>query len=367
MGELEAAHKEADAARKAKTQATDHCTADTASAVQAKQQEVDAVKREKEDLQLAMSLKEQELIEAKERIRKLQLEHGTTKEALQNANDKGADWKARLEDKMIELEQCQKRRSKAPVPEQTSPRPNPSTSVTLSQKQSGYRGCNKIGADAIDTQGFSIIGSNNVAVMGTDIDSRTCVLRGVVEFISDGSTATAWLDPNYRDPATDVPLCFPVSGTMQFFASVYTELFTEGTSAIEETVIVQIEPHGRLVIMGEQKSNVRVRLDNILYHPLMPFNDPPTTCAPYCFPAGVMGAGNVVTSGCVKYCTPTQFVRQHDTSLKPSDCRCTMLKRLDCFKRNGEANVVCGQFKKLMRMNLPDECGQICAGQLAAF
>ena len=57
--ELEAAHKEADAARKAKTQATDHCTADTASAVQAKQQEVDAVKREKEDLQLAMSLKEQ--------------------------------------------------------------------------------------------------------------------------------------------------------------------------------------------------------------------------------------------------------------------------------------------------------------------
>ena len=64
----------------------------------------------------------------------------------------------------------------------------------------------------MNTANFSIVSRKSLAVMGQDMDSRTCALRGVVKFISDGSTATAWLDPNYRDPATEMPLCFPVSG-----------------------------------------------------------------------------------------------------------------------------------------------------------
>ena len=105
-----------------------------------------------------------------------------------------------------------------------------------------YEGCTRVGAGAVNTTGFSIINKHNLAVMGDDINSRTCVLRGVVKFTSDGNTATAWLDPNYRDPDTGMPLCFPASGTMQFFASIVNP---KDTSEIERTVGLQIEPHGR--------------------------------------------------------------------------------------------------------------------------
>jgi len=258
----------------------------------------------------------------------------------------------------------------ASKPSQTSSASNPHDSTEIAKKVgSKMEGCTLVGDNAVNTTGFSIINKHNLAVMGKDIDSRTCVLRGVAKFTSDGSTATAWLDPNYRDPDTEMPLCFPVSGTMQFFAGIVNP---KDTSEIERTVGLQIEPHGRLVIIGRQPSDVMVRLDNILYHPLMKFNDAPQTCAPYCFPTSKLGQEGVAVSGCVKYCTPTQYVRQSDTSLSPSPCRCTMLKRLDCFKRNGQADIVCGQFKRLMETsdikgNPTEKCDQICAGQLVAF
>ena len=97
-------------------------------------------------------------------------------------------------------------------------------------------------SSVVDTTGFSMISSSSLVVMGQDVDSRTCVLRGVVEFTSDNTTATAWLDPNHRDPVTQMPLCSPISGTMQFLASIVNP---KDTLQIERTVALQIEPHGR--------------------------------------------------------------------------------------------------------------------------
>ena len=131
----------------------------------------------------------------------------------------------------------------ASKPAQTSSASNPHDSTEVAKKVgSKMEGCTLVGDNAVNTTGFSIINKHNLAVMGKDIDSRTCVLRGVVKFTSDGSTATAWLDPNYRDPATEMPLCFPVSGTMQFFASIVNP---KNTFEIERIVGLQIEPHGR--------------------------------------------------------------------------------------------------------------------------
>ena len=122
---------------------------------------------------------------------------------------------------------------------------NPDDSTEVAKKVgSKMEGCTLVGDNAVNTTGFSIINKHNLAVMGKDIDSRTCVLRGVVKFTSDGSTATAWLDPNYRDPDTEMPFCSPVSGTMQFFASIVNP---KDTSEIERTVGLQIEPHGRWI------------------------------------------------------------------------------------------------------------------------
>ena len=59
----------------------------------------------------------------------------------------------------------------------------------------------------------------------------------------------------------------------------------------------------RLVLIGKQSSDVMVRLDNILYHPLMKFNDAPETCAPYCFPTGVVGETGVAISGEIDHFT----------------------------------------------------------------
>jgi len=82
-------------------------------------------------------------------------------------------------------------------------------------------------------------------------------------------------------------------------------------------------------------------------------------------------------AGCTKYCTPTQYVRQKDGELKLSNCKCTMMKRLECYKYaskdpkvlSGEevSPTVCGQFKKLMEVSDPKNCEQICAGQLVTF
>ena len=83
-------------------------------------------------------------------------------------------------------------------------------------------------------------------------------------------------------------------------------------------------------------------------------------------------------AGCTKYCTPAQYVRQKDGNLKLSNCKCTMMKRLDCYKHvskdpkilSGEeasSPTVCGQFKKLMEVSDPKNCEQICAGQLVTF
>ena len=53
----------------------------------------------------------------------------------------------------------------------------------------------------------------------------------------------------------------------------------------------------RLVILGKQSSDVMVRLDNIMYHPLVPFNDAPKSCAPYCFPTSKLGEKGLAVSG----------------------------------------------------------------------
>merc|ERR1711977_290366 len=173
--------------------------------------------------------------------------HTAKQQELDTANEKSNELQSQLAEKQTELEQCQNQ-SAALQQEQASPS---DTAVAVSQKV--MEGCTRVGEGSVNTTGFSIVSRKNLAVMGQDMDSRTCVLRGVVKFTSDGGTATAWLDPNYRDPATEMPLCFPVSGTMQFFASIVNP---KDTSEIERTVGLQIEPHGRLVVLGDQPSDV---------------------------------------------------------------------------------------------------------------
>merc|ERR1711981_1418602 len=106
----------------------------------------------------------------------------------------------------------------------------------------------------------------------------------------------------------------------------------------------------------------------------MPFQFAPPSCAPYCFPAGEKGATDVTMIGCIKYCTPIQYEREHSDHTKPptvkqSPCKCTMVKRLDCWRRvdTGESVLQCGQFKMLQTMSDPDNCQQVCAGQLISF
>jgi len=248
--------------------------------------------------------------------------------------------------------------------------PKQSTSSTEQTAGSDFDGCRLI-RNQVDTSqpGFalkSVLKPANMVIMGTDVATRTCVLRGVVKFTSIDSTAIAFLDPNYRDPTTRMPFCFPMA-TMIFLASVADS---------NKTLALRIEPHGRMVIIGKEPRDVSVRLDNIMYHPLMQFSFSPKSCAPYCFPVGIKGKNGMPMSGCTKYCTPTQYERQQDGNLKLSTCKCTMMKRLDCYKHASkdskvlsgkEAPTVCGQFKKLMAISNPKKCEQICAGQLVTF
>ena len=77
--------------------------------------------------------------------------------------------------------------------------------------------------------------------------------------------------------------------------------------------------HFRLIILGEHQADLMVRLDSVLYHPLMEFNTYPDNCIPHCFPAGQIGKSGLGVagiwcielfhseacgSGCVKMCTP---------------------------------------------------------------
>jgi len=254
--------------------------------------------------------------------------------------------------------------------------PKQSTSSTEQAAGSDFDGCRLV-QNQVDTaqSGFalkSVLKPTNMLIMGADVANRTCVLRGVVKFTSIGSTAVAFFDPNYRDPTTRMPFCFPMA-TMIFLASVTDP----NGQQIARTVALQIEPHGRMVIIGKEPKDVSVRLDNIMYHPLMEFNTSPQSCAPYCFPAGNRGENEMPMAGCIKYCTPTQYVRQKDATLKLNKCKCTMMKRLDCYKHVSKdpevlsgvktSPTICGQFKKLMEVSNPKKCQQICAGQLVSF
>merc|ERR1712146_277137 len=176
-------------------------------------------------------------------------------------------------------------------------------------------------------------------------------------------------DPDLRDPDTKTPLCFPLAA-MIFFAGVVDN----ENSAIARSVAVQIEPHGRLRVVGgstgvsSKGQKVKIRLDGITYHPFLEFNAVPRTCAPYCFPPSKNGKKEMGSSGCTKYCTPAEYTRKSGNKLALNNCRCDMVKRLDCWIREGSPQLVCGQFKQLLKMHLLTEkrpatksqCGEVC-------
>lgn len=222
----------------------------------------------------------------------------------------------------------------------------------------------------------SVIRTQQRIIMGTTVQQRTCSLHGVVGFtVMDGSPV-AHLDPNLRDPVTGTPLCFPLSSVIFFAGVVDNE-----SSPIVRSVAVQIEPHGLLRMVAGSISavgatpgaKVLVRLDGITYHPFMPFNVVPRTCAPYCFALNTHGT-TMGSSGCIKYCTPAQYIRKSGNEIELNNCRCDMLKWLTCFMHEG-SQFRCSQFKQLLRMHLLSlkreaskaECGKVCAEQLSSL
>lgn len=278
------------------------------------------------------------------------------------AKTQAAAQKMKAAEKMMTVAKEAKATAKAKAKAKVA-KPQP---LFVQKPRSRFINCKLVKHAVNDTQtGFSktsVVKSHQMIIMGSRPQTRTCALNGIVRFTSQNSVAVAYLDPNYRDPTNNMPFCFPMS-TMIFFGGVVA---STADSPIVRTIALQIEPHGRLVVIGKETRDIYVRLDGISYHPLMKFNKSPTTCAPYCFPTAAYGAGDMGMSGCVKYCTPTQYVRQDDTSLKPSKCKCDMLKRIDCFLHNGIKNIRCGQFKMLMGLTNAG-CKKICAGQLSSF
>lgn len=221
----------------------------------------------------------------------------------------------------------------------------------------------------------SIITHAHQAVLGDDITARFCALHGVATFTSLPATkadsrreVVAHLDPNFRDAETGIPYCFPMQ-TRVFFAGVVKS----ESSSIERLVAIRLEPHGRLVVLGNEPKDIKIRLDNIAYQPLMKANTAPGSCAPYCFPTGLLDQTELGVAGCVKYCEPPQDVQLPDYSRKPSPCKCAIIKRLSCFLHEGSDLTTCGQFKMLMNTRSTDRninpaaCEQICAGQVSAF
>ena len=172
----------------------------------------------------------------------------------------------------------------------------PSVSPTEQTTGSDFDGCRLVQNQVNTSQpGFalkSVLKPANMVIMGKSFATRTCVLRGVVKFTSVDSTAIAFLDPNYRDPTTRMPFCFPMA-TMIFLASVTD---SNNSRRIARTLALRIEPHGRMVVIGKEPRDVSVRLDNIMYHPLMEFNFSPRSCAPYCFPHGREGNSGMVNT-----------------------------------------------------------------------
>jgi len=229
----------------------------------------------------------------------------------------------------------------------------------------------------VNVTGFpTVIGTANMLAMGNTIQNRVCALHGVVEFTSLNGEAVAQLDPNLRDPTgPKLPLCFPLSA-MVFFAG----LVLSTGSPILRSVAVQIEPHGRVLVLAgltssEIAAGVKLRLDGIIFQPFARFNSVPG-CAPYCFPASANSTA-MDNSGCVKYCAPEQYSRGHGTRLELEECRCDMVKRLECWHHDGESDIRCGQYKQLLNTyllsgdippaELHQRCALTCARQLAAL
>jgi len=250
-----------------------------------------------------------------------------------------------------------------------------------SSGSSNMKGCSLVQNKVNTTAGLpheSIIGMQHRIIMGTTLPQRTCVLRGVISFTVIDDSAVAQLDPNLRDPVTGNPLCFPLS-VMTFFAGVVDSK----SSPIMRSVAVQIDMNGLLKVVAGSISamgatpgaKVLVRLDGISYHPFMPYNAVPNTCAPYCFTPPTHGANSAQSSGCIKSCTPAQYVHKSGTEVELNNCRCDMLKWLSCYTYEGNPNLQCSQYKQLLKMHLlvpkraasKVECGKMCAEQLSSF
>lgn len=71
-----------------------------------------------------------------------------------------------------------------------------------------------------------------------------------------------------------------------------------------------------------------------------------------------------------------QYDRDVQGNSEINQCQCDMVKRLDCFVREGQADLQCGQFKQLVKTHRLDnrkteddleECSPICARLLAGL
>jgi len=224
----------------------------------------------------------------------------------------------------------------------------------------------------------SVVGPSHLVIMGKSIAERTCALRGVVKFtkVGDASNASwiAQIDPNLRDPTLRTPLCLPMA-TMIFHAGVVAG---EAAKEIESLVAIQIEPHGRIRVISETGSmsgstTLYLRLDGITYRPILKFLTTPNECVPYCFDESNTVPSTSLMSGtsCIKYCTPSEI---DPKTMKSIECKCDLVKRIECWARGKTTNIRCGQFKKLMGMRITGmnnmkhvnaKCALTCARQLA--
>ncbi len=71
-----------------------------------------------------------------------------------------------------------------------------------------------------------------------------------------------------------------------------------------------------------------------------------------------------------QYCIPPAYQRAANGELRPLDCQCDMLKRLECFVREQDPRLRCGQFKQLLAMRTlsgksRSKCLRACGQQLS--
>jgi len=249
--------------------------------------------------------------------------------------------------------------------------------------QRGMDGCNVTKSRVLidSTVTGPVLQPKNIVVMGNDISTRTCALRGVANFTRVNGDWVAQIDPNTRDPKVKSPLCFPLN-SMIFSAGVVDR---EGGPIIKAAAI-QIEPHGSIRVItqvGPSNGVLHLQLDGIAYHPLMMAPKPPApNCAPYCFPAKPLSNSKMSPgTSCVKYCTPEQLNATVSPRV-PLACKCDMLKRIDCWEHDTgnsdtRSGIRCGQYKQLLATRHADmnanetwiqqTCAAICARQLSAF